>query len=154
MNDILENYEYLLPSKDSQEPISLFGIECSEGWRILLEKVLLLISSDYRGALRYLKYAEEKNDPVLIENVKKRVEEEKSKLPIICQIKSKFGTLRIYADNMNDYTLGVISMAEELSGSICEFCGNKGKQTGGGWITTLCRECDKSSCKSGENSVV
>lgn len=155
MQHLLEEYSYLLPSKDSQEPISLFGIECSKGWEDLLTDVFKLITSDYRQAVRNYEY-EQKNgkDDLTINILKLKIEDEKSKLPTVCQIKSKFGTLRFYADNLNDYSAGVIDMAERMSANICEFCGNKGKQIGGRWITTLCRDCDKSSCNSGENSVV
>jgi hypothetical protein len=143
MDHLLEKYDYLLPPKGSMEPISLFGIECCKGWESLLINIFELITCRYRMALRDLEYAEKNNkDQHQIDSLKLKVEEEKSKLPTICQIKSKFATLRFYADNLTEYNKGVISMAETMSESICEYCGDKGKQTGRGWITTLCEECE------------
>lgn len=157
MQYLLEKYDYLLPPKDSPEPISLYGIECSDGWETLLVNVFEVLTARYRQALRDLEYAQKSDkDELMIDFLKLKVEDEKSKLPTVCQVKSKFATLRFYADNLNDYSKGIIEMAEVMSGTICEFCGNKGKQVGGRWITTLCKDCESenSSCKSGENGVV
>jgi hypothetical protein len=56
------------------------------------------------------------------------------------QVKEKFGTLRFYVHGGDDYTDGVVSMAEAMSGVTCEVCGKPGTTSGGGWITTLCVE--------------
>lgn len=58
MQHLLEQYDYLLPPKDSQEPISLFGIECSDGWETLLTNVFQLITAQYRQAVGNLEYAQ------------------------------------------------------------------------------------------------
>jgi hypothetical protein len=143
MDHLLEKYDYLLPPKDSQEPISLFGIECRKGWEPLITNVFELLTARYRMAVYDLEYAIKSNkDSLQIDFLKLKVEDEKSKLPVLCQIKSKFATLRIYGDNLSDYANGVISMAEVMSGIICEYCGDKGKQTGDRWITTLCEDCE------------
>jgi hypothetical protein len=74
-----------------------------------------------------MEYAEKMKDkdPSLFEKYSKELEEEKSKLPVFAQIKQKFGTLRLYADNVNSYSEGIISLAESLSEHICKHCGNK-----------------------------
>ena len=59
------------------------------------------------------------------------------------QIKEKFGTLRFYTSGGDDYTDGVIRMAEAMSGSTCETCGNPGTTGGKGWIKTACEEHHK-----------
>ena len=56
------------------------------------------------------------------------------------QVKEKYGTLRFYVDGGNDFTEGMIRMAEELSACTCEVCGKPGKLHGGGWVKTLCDE--------------
>lgn len=57
----------------------------------------------------------------------------------IAQIKEKFGGLRYYADGDLDATMdGMIDLAESLSYTICEECGEPGKLRSGGWIRTLC----------------
>ena len=60
---------------------------------------------------------------------------------IAAQVKEKFGGLRFYVDNCDDYVRGVIAMAESMSYRTCEDCGNKGHRRSGGWIRTLCDEC-------------
>lgn len=64
------------------------------------------------------------------------------------QVKEKFGTLRFYVHGGNQYTNGVVSMAEAMSASTCEICGSPGKIRGGGirgggWIYTACDEHTK-----------
>ena len=54
------------------------------------------------------------------------------------QVKEKFGTLRFYVSGGDDYTNGIIAMAEQMSGKVCEECGTPGDTGGKGWISTLC----------------
>jgi hypothetical protein len=54
------------------------------------------------------------------------------------QVKEKFGMLTIYHRGGDDYTNGVLRMAEEMSRHTCEECGNVGYPTKTGWIRTLC----------------
>lgn len=58
--------------------------------------------------------------------------------PRIQQIKEKFGALRFYCDGTDQYINGLIDMAESMSASICEKCGNVGHTRAGGWLVTLC----------------
>ena len=59
---------------------------------------------------------------------------------IAVQIKEKFGTLRFYTDGGDQYTRGVLAMAECMSAVTCEECGNCGKVRTSGWHRTLCDE--------------
>lgn len=43
------------------------------------------------------------------------------------QIKEKFSLLRGYCYGADEYIRGVIDMAENMSGCVCEYSGNKGK---------------------------
>ena len=54
------------------------------------------------------------------------------------QVKEKFGGLRFYVQGGDEYTQGVIAMAEMMSGKVCEECGAPGASGGNGWISTLC----------------
>ena len=58
----------------------------------------------------------------------------------VAQVKEKFGGLRFYVDNADDYVRGAIEMAEMMSLRTCEVCGNRGRKHTGGWIRTLCEE--------------
>jgi hypothetical protein len=59
------------------------------------------------------------------------------------QVKEKFGSLRLYMNNETPYISGAIAMAESMSGHICEVCGEPGQRRSGGWIRTLCDDCEK-----------
>lgn len=54
------------------------------------------------------------------------------------QVKEKFGGLRFYVEGGDDYTQGIIAMAEQMSMMLCEECGAPGDRGGSGWISTLC----------------
>ena len=58
------------------------------------------------------------------------------------QVKEKFGGLRFYVDNSDDYVKGIIQMAEAMSVRTCEECGSPGKPIRGGWMKTLCQPCE------------
>lgn len=64
--------------------------------------------------------------------------------PVVAQqIKEKFGGLRFYVSHQPDGVDSIISAAEDVSFSICEDCGDAGKEvvSKGGWVRTLCSAC-------------
>lgn len=58
--------------------------------------------------------------------------------PVASQVKEKYGTLRFYVNGATDQVYRLIDIAEELSSTICEECGQPGRVRSGGWIRTLC----------------
>mgnify|MGYP003341619096 FL=1 len=71
---------------------------------------------------------------------------------LFLQIKEKFGSLRVYAANLDDYSSGIIRMSENISEIICEECGKPGKKRGGfpagGWIRVNCENCEENRFKN------
>ena len=65
------------------------------------------------------------------------------------QVKEKFGGLCFYIDGGTVEQHAQISLAESMSGGICEYCGST-KEIGhtGGWIKTLCKTCGEKIEKS------
>lgn len=69
----------------------------------------------------------------------------------VCQVKEKFGTLRVYFEvdcskQFGQYDIDLIDQMVwaycDKSGSICEDCGAKGKaRLVHGWNKTLCDDC-------------
>lgn len=57
---------------------------------------------------------------------------------VAIQVKEKFGTLRFYYRGGDEYCSGVISMAEAMTSSTCEECGDVGKSMSDGWVRVLC----------------
>ena len=87
-----------------------WGFECGDGWFDLLDYLC--------GALLTYTYGDEEI--------------------YVDQVKEKFGRLRFYLSKEDDVMHGMISMAEHMSGQICEVCGNRGKTRSGSWLVTLC----------------
>lgn len=57
---------------------------------------------------------------------------------VATQVKEKLGGLRFYYDGGDEHIRGMISMAENMSYSICETCGDKGTLQRGGYLYTAC----------------
>ncbi len=60
----------------------------------------------------------------------------------IAQVKEKFGGLRFYINAAPDAVHDRINQAEDESFITCENCGEPGQPRGGGWIKTLCDNCN------------
>jgi hypothetical protein len=77
-----------------------------------------------------------------IESKSKKIEIETIPQVVATQVKEKFGSLNFYYNGGDDYISGMISLAENMSNDICEFCGsteNIGHTKG--WIYTICKSC-------------
>jgi hypothetical protein len=109
-----------------KETCMAWGIECADGWYNIIETLCQLIT-------RRINYTKSKWH-----------EGEEAPEVVAQQIKEKFGGLRFYYRGGDDITDAYVSFAEAMSYKTCECCGNVGKPTKGGWITTLCEDCNKS----------
>jgi hypothetical protein len=101
------------------ETCMCWGFECGDGWFPILNQLM--------GNIQH--HIDWKN----------RTEEVVPQV-VLQQVKEKFGTLRFYYSGGDDYISGLVSMAESMSGIMCETCGNPGTRTSGGWIKTACKE--------------
>lgn len=120
----LEETVELLHQEEIVLPIQ-FGIECGDGWYMLLEQLLHSIEWHLDPDHSWPR---------------------KERIPLhIDQIKEKFGSLRFYYSGGDDVVRGMVILAESLSYSICEHCGSTKNvtQTKKGWIKTLCEDCIK-----------
>jgi hypothetical protein len=120
-------------------PFDEHGFECKDGWYDIINNACYLVTQEVRSSETYIKYLLSKNDNA-VEIEKQKLLDAQDRLPIIAQIKEKFGTLVIFTDRCNDYQRGVFDMAESMSSSICEFCGTLGKTYELGWHRTLCEK--------------
>jgi hypothetical protein len=143
---LIEKYP-LLFSSNEMEPISMFGLEIREGWIPFLEIICKRMYCRIRNFEYSIKRFKSELEKELSEENKSKLdttlqnfEEYKAVMPVIQQVKEKFGTLRIYVSNMDPYMEGLIDMAEEMSEHICEECGNKGLLYTIHWNKTLCEK--------------
>jgi len=61
----------------------------------------------------------------------------------VAQVKEKFGGLRFYIGAGTAELHDLIEDVEARSYTVCESCGKPGKPREGGWILTLCDECNE-----------
>jgi hypothetical protein len=101
-------------------------LECDDGWYDLIDRLSWQIDQHCKW-----------KDKVEQEDEDKEQEEERI---YFVQIKEKFGTLRAYLNQQDECISGLVSMAESISATICEVCGEKGKSRKSGWIKTLCEK--------------
>ena len=106
-------------NKDMKETCMCWGFECGDGWFPILNQLM--------GNIQH--HIDWKNR-----------ESEVVPQVTLDQVKEKFGTLRFYYQGGDDYISGLVSMAESMSGVLCETCGKPGTSTRGGWIKTACKE--------------
>ena len=118
-------------------------IECDDGWFDIIDAALSTIQGHITNRNNQIQsnieYAKDHDidDPAYPEW---RKEIELLEYPQVQQIKEKFGGLRIYLSNEDDYIFGIINMAERIAVRTCEVCGAKGQMRGGSWLKTLCDE--------------
>ena len=140
----------LLFTDAEQEPFTLFGFECGDGWYNILYCALNTIYHEFRQAQRQVSYyhtrVQENVDDVAarghLQKAITHLDACQQSLPRFVQIKEKFGSLCMYYDGGNDLARGVVNMAETLSELTCESCGSPATITTGSWRKTKCTTCN------------
>lgn len=135
-NKLFEEYPELFSNKNKspRESCMAWGIECGDGWYDLLSAVCWRISQHEENIADRVR--------IRTQNEKPNDQSDLDYIPVkFDQVKEKFGGIRLYYSGGDDYVMGVISLAGEMSYKLCEICGNSGKPNKGGWIITLCDNC-------------
>ncbi len=120
------------------------SLDVGPGWRGLIDTLCSQISSKLEAAKRQLKYSKEDTTGRYADKIptlEAEVEKHLSELPIIRQVKEKFGGLRFYVDADKADIPAVynyIRFAEEMSMCMCEQCGAPGEARSDGWTKVLC----------------
>jgi N6-adenosine-specific RNA methylase IME4 len=118
---LVRKYPQLFQDTDKPETESLmgFGCECGDGWYTLLDQLCGCIANHVKQNWKH-------EEPYRF-----------------MQIKEKFGGLRVYDCGHDDTIFGMICLAESMSYTICEECGQQGDLcTTGHWLRTLCSQCE------------
>lgn len=98
---LIKKYNKLFFYEDSEFTLFRNKIECGDGWYNIIEKLCYDIQS----------YVDCNIDHSILEQ------------PKVVQVKEKFGGLRFYCHDCDQYIRGIISVAESSSYKICEVCG-------------------------------
>ena len=118
-------------------------IGVDKGWHNVIRAVCHGFYERVESAKSRLAYAKDKvakGETVDLSIYESALQREIDNLPVISQIKEKFGTLRFYAHNCDDRTDAIINFAEYLSAVTCEKCGKPGKLDTNGWMKTHCED--------------
>lgn len=112
-------YPFIFPADDLSDQ-RLFGFECGDGWFSLIDAACALIQRHINATA---------TDQL-----------------IATQLKEKFGGLRFYYWQGDDYEASVVDLAELLSLHVCEICAAPGKTVSlSGWMQTRCTEHEDST---------
>jgi hypothetical protein len=126
-NKLVMRYPEIFKNRygDMRTTAMCWGFDCGDGWYNLLDTACGLIQHHINWHNKTA--APEDQIPQLVAE----------------QVKEKFGGLRFYTMGGDEYTRGIIALAEALSTRTCEQCGSPGKLRGRGWIYTSCDEHSK-----------
>ena len=129
------------PTVFRREPmIWNWSIDVRQGWYLIVYELSAKIENLVQ------KYRDE-GKFIMPEVYSKRLDKlipEREELPLVTQVKEKFGQLRYYTMGMPIEAEEWIKEAEELASRTCEVCGIEEDVTTEevcGWINTLCPKC-------------
>jgi hypothetical protein len=111
---LCKRYPAIFSIDDLDDP-RVFGFECGDGWFTLIDAACALIQ--------------------------RQIDTTGTQQLVASQVKEKFGGLRFYYRQGNDYAASVVDLAESLSTHVCEVCGALGKViSASGWMRARCKE--------------
>ena len=110
------------------------------GWYNIIDVLCSMLSSDVEQAKRQLKYAMENasSHSKPIAELEADLAQALEDLPVIMQIKEKFGGLRFYVGQTSEEQQAYIRFASAMASRTCEVCGNPGEIRHTNWMKTLC----------------
>jgi len=130
-NKLIDKYPEIFTRKNEsgEREVVSYGLSVGDGWYDIID----CLCSSVQNHLNHHRSRGHLTPAEFEEQVQTKA----------AQVKEKFGGLRFYVDNADDYVKGVIQMAEAMSVRTCEKCGNSGEPVKGGWVRTLCKNCDR-----------
>ena len=161
---LVEKYPLLYKNRygNPRETLMCWGFCCGDGWYQLIDRLSAMLYGEYANAKRrYDQLCVWKLETgrfpwnggkeithEMVVTAKEEMEAAEKNIPVVVQVKEKFGTLRFYADNCTERNQNFISMAEAMSERICEECGSMDETVRTwplGWHRTL---CEQHACES------
>jgi hypothetical protein len=137
-DDLAEDLAKRWPALFQKSRLSPFST-IPRGWANLIDTLCGLLSRHVSQAEYQIDYWKDAKNTEKVEIATKQLEDAINDLPIIADIKEKFGALRVYCDNSNHDCENYILFAEALSTKVCEQCGNPGELVNiNGWSMTRC----------------
>jgi hypothetical protein len=128
-------------------------LSVGDGWYNIISVLCGYISYDVQRARQQLKFALENQGnrhAKPISECEAALKKALEDLPVIQQVKEKYGTLRFYVDGGSDMIHHYIDFAENMSSVTCEECGAPGESRNEGWVKVLCDKHHKERQKETE----
>lgn len=175
LEKLVEEFPKIFANRKDEKTRIGGGFECSAGWYNLMRRLCCVIQHEidsthsqrewafeYNHMIiqaklgdrtlldeRYASFGEEFKERILTEGCRE-VPGEINQLEVDC-IKEKFGGLRFHKRGGSEYSNGAIALAELMSFTICDQCGQKGKvgnqdmpinsnKNTGGYYATRCAQ--------------
>lgn len=139
---LCEKYPELFRDRhgDVTKTCMVWGFECGDGWYSLIESICEYLMADVnrlKARIGYQYYGEEYR-----EEFKQQLIEAEKNIPVVAQVKEKFGGLRFYVHGATEEHYNYIEFAENFSYRICEECGTTHDVMtyNCGWMKTLCSQ--------------
>jgi hypothetical protein len=124
---LCQKYPKIFKNRDGSimDTCMAWGFECDSGWFDIID--ILCHEIQHHIDWKYKDLPDEERELIQV---------------VADQVKEKYGTLRFYYHGGDEAVEGMVSMAESMTHRTCENCGCPGEPRGGGWIKTLCGNCD------------
>lgn len=138
MNEMLdkklcEAYPKIFANRNAsvQTTAMCWGFQHGDGWYNIINNLCRCIQHhiDTTNELRELLLEENPYNVKIPDFVPQVVAE---------QVKEKFGTLRFYYTGGDEFILGLVTMAQVMTGVTCEECGAPSHTQGANWFRTVC----------------
>lgn len=115
-----------------------WGFDVGDGWYSLIESICEYLMADVNRLKDRIESGLYKDE--VIEKYKLELAEAEKNIPIVVQVKEKFGGLRFYVVGDTEEQSDYIHFAENFSYRICETCGTTCDVMtyNCGWIKSLC----------------
>lgn len=134
-----------------RETAMCWGFEVGDGWYTIIDRLCARLE----GPVNHLKDNISSYEKLLAKDtvpdwvkpeklveLKAELEKAVKKVPVVLQVKEKFGGLRFYVSAATEEQYAIIHFVEGLSNYVCETCGaTKNTFQTQGWIKTTCKGC-------------
>ena len=122
-------------------------IEIGDGWFTIIDTLCACLCKDFDKIHKEILFC---TDEIRADQLRAKLEVEKDRLPLMVQVKEKFGDLRIYYSRTSESAVWIealVSFAEEMCSRTCNSCGKPGRKIAKEALSVVCNGCRSKSFK-------
>ena len=113
------------------------GFAIGDGWYAIIRTLLATITRYVKSHNESVAYRKQQLATGKVDSYPEELLTE-IEMPVIDQVKEKFGGLRFYYRGGDKKIRHWVEFAEAMSFNVCEECGAPGERRDAGWVRTLC----------------